>query len=273
MTAEALAPAKINLTLHVTGRREDGYHLLDSLVVFADIGDHLRVSLAPDTKLHITGPMSTGVPTDDSNLVVRAANLIGVQADIRLEKHLPNAAGIGGGSSDAGAVLRLLRDLSGKPVPGNGLSLGADLPVCMHAKAARMQGIGDCVTPLNGLPDLHAVLLNPMIAVPTGPVFKALHTPDNPPMPDNIPTGLRSVEFAQWLGQMRNDLEEPAVTVAPVIAKALSVLQSSGSLLSRMSGSGATCFGLYADAETAKTAAQYLGQTYPDWWICQTQLS
>ncbi|WP_338549256.1 4-(cytidine 5'-diphospho)-2-C-methyl-D-erythritol kinase [Roseovarius phycicola] len=274
MTVEAFAPAKVNLTLHVTGRRDDGYHLLDSIVVFADVGDRLRITPTPKTILRISGPLSQGVPTDDSNLVIRAANLIGATAEIELEKHLPNAAGIGGGSSDAGTILRVLRDMTGTPVPDNGLSLGADVPVCMHAKAARMRGIGEDVLPLDHLPTLNAVLVNSMVALPTGPVFGNLEMKENPPMPDAIPANLDAPAFVDWLGQMRNDLEVPAITVEPAVTATLNALNATQDcLLSRMSGSGATCFGLYPDATTAKNAAARLQSNYPNWWIRSTRLS
>ncbi len=274
MTAEALAPAKINLSLHVTGKREDGYHLLDSLVVFADFGDRLRITPAAKTTLHVTGPLQGGVPTDESNLVVRAAMKIGVTAEIALEKHLPNAAGIGSGSSDAGAALRALGAISGKSLPDNGLSLGADVPVCLYAKAARMQGVGEQLTPVIDLPDLYAVLANPMVPVPTGPVFQALKTTDNTPMPDTIPAKLDTIAFAEWLSGMRNDLEAPAIAVEPTIAATLGALSSTkGCLLARMSGSGATCFGLFPNAESAAEAASHLSETHPGWWVCSVKLS
>src|SRR6056297_985337 len=173
---EGFAPAKINLTLHVTGRRADGYHELDSLVVFADIGDKIRVKPSDTTILTVDGPMAAGVPVDESNLVVRAAGLMGVAADIHLEKHLPNAAGLGGGSSDAAATLKALHDLTGQPLPDiTALTgLGADVPVCVQPNTARMRGVGEEVTPVPGLPALHAVLINPGLPVMTQLVFANL---------------------------------------------------------------------------------------------------
>ena len=272
--AEAHAPAKINLTLHVTGRRNDGYHLLDSLVVFADIGDQLHIETAADTSLSVTGPMAVGVPTDDANLVIKATHLIGIDAEIHLEKHLPNAAGIGGGSADAGAVLRVLSKLTGTPVPQNGLPLGADVPVCLLSCTARMQGIGDIVAPLKDIPPLDAVLVNPGFNVPTGPIFQNLKTPNNTFMPDTIPTGLDAPKFAQWLATQRNDLEPSAIAVQPAIATTLKTLRATHAcLLARMSGSGATCFGLYTDSKTAASAALKIQNQNPDWWVVQTRLS
>lgn len=252
------APAKVNLTLHVTGQRADGYHLLDSLVVFADVGDWLDVSLGHG--LTVSGPMAAGVPTDGRNLVLKAAALMGVDARIALEKHLPAAAGIGGGSSDAAAVLRALRDLTGHEVPGAGLSLGADVPVCLAGRAAYMRGIGEVVEPVDGLPDLAAVLVNPGVEVPTGAVFKGLARKDNLAM-----SPLDRGDLIGWLRAQRNDLEGPAREVQPVISDVLEAIRATGSVLARMSGSGATCFGIYADRAQAEAAAQALAR--PGWWV------
>jgi 4-diphosphocytidyl-2-C-methyl-D-erythritol kinase len=180
------APAKINLTLHVRGRRADGFHLLDSLVTFADAGDGVTVRPAARTRLRVTGPMAAGVPTGGENSVLRAAALIGVDAAITLDKHLPAAAGIGGGSSDAAATLRALARLGDRPLP-EALCLGADVPVCVLARAARMRGIGEDVMPVRGLPVLDAVLINPRVPVSTREVFARLAQRDNPPMPGALP--------------------------------------------------------------------------------------
>lgn len=252
------APAKVNLTLHVTGQRADGYHLLDSLVMFADVGDWLEVSLG--SGLTVSGPMAEGVPVDGRNLVLKAAALMGVEARIALEKHLPAAAGIGGGSSDAAAVLRALQELTGREVPGVGLSLGADVPVCLEGRACFMRGIGERVEPVDGMPELAAVLVNPGVEVPTGAVFNGLARKDNPAM-----TPLDMGDFLGWLRAQRNDLEPPARMVQPVISDVLAAISASGSLLTRMSGSGATCFGIYADRAQAEAAAARLGR--PGWWV------
>jgi 4-diphosphocytidyl-2-C-methyl-D-erythritol kinase len=181
------APAKVNLALHVTGRREDGYHLLDSLVVFAGVGDWLEIREAPELRLAVTGPRSGGVPTDRSNLVWRAAEAFGIDAGaaIALEKHLPHAGGIGGGSADAGAALRGLVELWDVAPPGLDalLAIGADTPVCAACAPARMRGIGDILDPVPPIPPLWLVLANPGVEVPTGPVFKALASVENAPMP------------------------------------------------------------------------------------------
>ena len=270
MATEAFAPAKINLTLHVTGQREDGYHLLDSLVVFADVGD--RVTCAPgEMSLHVTGPLCEGVPTDGRNLVWRAVEALGAEARITLEKHLPAAAGIGGGSSDAAAVMRAVCEMLGADMPADrGLSLGADVPVCTLARAATMRGIGEEIAPVTDVPELPAVLVNPRVEVPTPAVFKALATKDNPPM-GAIPAGLDVVPFCAWLATQRNDLEPPARLVEPVIDRVLEALD--GALLARMSGSGATCFGIYETQNAAREAALRIAGDNPDWWVVATKLS
>jgi len=268
---EAFAPAKINLTLHVTGRRGDGYHLLDSLVVFADVGDRITVAPADALTLTLGGPMQAGVPTDCRNLVVRAARAMGVSgAAIHLDKHLPAASGLGGGSSDAAAAMRALADLTGCALPPDrGLSLGADVPVCILARSCRMQGVGEVLTALR-LPPLHLVLVNARIAVPTGAVFQGLERRDNPPMPDRLPGFADCVELANWLRGMRNDLENPARAAVPAVDQTLEALRQTGCLIARMSGSGATCFGLYRDAPAAERARAAIARTHPGWWCAAT---
>ncbi|PJE33003.1 4-diphosphocytidyl-2-C-methyl-D-erythritol kinase [Pseudooceanicola marinus] len=268
-----LAPAKVNLALHVTGQRADGYHLLDSLVVFADLGDCLSVTPAEDYSLTVTGPRSAGVPVDDGNLCLKAARLAGRPVAIALEKHLPNQAGIGGGSSDAAAVLRGLADL-GTPLPDHPEVLGADVPVCLAARAARMQGLGEVVTPLHGLPPLPAVLVNPGRPVATPAVFKRLEKRDNPGMGE-IPEDLATpADLTTWLATTRNDLEAPALALEPAIGAVLGALTSlPGCLIARMSGSGASCFALFPDGVTAAEAARMLRAAQPGWWVVDTRLS
>lgn len=264
---QVFAPAKVNLTLHITGQRSDGYHLLDSLVAFADVGDRLTVSLGGST-LTVSGPRAAGVPLGPENLVLRAASHMGVSARIHLEKHLPAAAGIGGGSSDAAAVLKALADLTGHPVLDQGLALGADVPVCMVARGALMQGIGETITPV-ALPPLSAVLINPGVAVSTGAVFSGLISKENPAM-DPMPPFRDALELIGWLRTQRNDLEAPACAAQPVISDVLVALQEQGAMLARMSGSGATCFGLFADSKKAAEAALNLAR--PNWWVAATEL-
>jgi 4-diphosphocytidyl-2-C-methyl-D-erythritol kinase len=274
MATDGFAPAKINLSLHVTGRRSDGYHLLDSLVVFADLGDRLSLRPALVARLSVTGPMAGGVPTGPDNLVLRAAALMGVAAEITLDKHLPAAAGIGGGSSDAAACLRALAEMSGLSVPSDVLTLGADVPVCLLARAARMRGIGEDVTPVDGLPMLDAVLVNPGVPVSTPAIFRRLTQRENPAMPEQLPVWLDAATLIDWLRAQRNDLQDAAIAEEPVVAEVLHTITSTQHCaLARMSGSGATCFGLYPDAATATFAAQALSAANPGWWVQATRLS
>lgn len=268
------APAKVNLTLHVTGQRPDGYHLLDSLVMFADVGDRITVRPSDTPIMIIKGPMADGLPRDRTNMVARAADAMAVSANIQLEKNLPHAAGIGGGSSDAAATFRALSEISGKPVPDDLLAFGADVPVCMNGRAARMRGIGDEINPVPDLPALHAVLVNPKLPVLTVEVFKRLRNHNNPPMPDDLPRGASSRELISWLSEMRNDLQEAAIEAEPIIEHVFNTLAvTPGCLITRMSGSGGTCFGIYGDAETAASAAGRLRQDYPGWWVAATRLN
>ncbi|NDW53316.1 4-(cytidine 5'-diphospho)-2-C-methyl-D-erythritol kinase [Aliiroseovarius sp. PrR006] len=273
--AKVFAPAKVNLTLHVTGQRRDGYHLLDSLVVFADVGDRITVMPAEQNRLEVIGPKAAGVPTDGSNLVARAADLFGVPVHIVLSKHLPAAAGIGGGSADAAATILALSDLIGDTrLPEGVADLGADVRVCLMRQAARMRGIGEDVTPCSGLPPIFAVLANPGVDVPTPEVFKALENKQNPPMPKRIPQGLKARAFIDWLATQRNDLEAPAIARSPVIHDVLDALANlPGARLARMSGSGATCFALFETVEAAQSGAATLAQTKADWWVEAAKLS
>lgn len=267
------APAKVNLALHVTGRRADGYHLLDSVVVFADVGDWITFAPANALSLRVTGPRADGVPSDERNLIWRAAEVLGpgLGAAITLEKHLPHAGGIGGGSADAAAALRGLAELWWRPVPDAGevLSLGADVPVCLFGRPARMAGIGEDITALPPLPPLWLVLVNAGVAVPTGPVFKELASADNPSLPAMPPQGWPdAAALALWLAQTRNDLEGPAQRLVPQIGEVIAAIDAQqGCLLARMSGSGGTCFGVFATEQTARDAAVALGAQNPTWWV------
>ena len=273
MKAEAFAPAKINLTLHVTSQRADGYNLLDSLVTFADLGDQLTLTSRSELSLDVSGEFADGVPCDARNLVWRAAEAVDWTGHIHLEKRLPHGGGIGGGSSDAAAVLRTLIDQGGEMGDTAPLSLGADVPVCMLASAARMRGTGERVEPVT-LPSLPALLVNPGIAVPTGQVFLALKNRENAPMTAQIPTPETPEECADWLQGQRNDLEAAAKAVAPGITEVIDVLgDTRGALLTRMSGSGSTCFALYPTMKAAHFAACEIGATHPEWWCRATLLS
>ncbi|MFK7877721.1 MAG: 4-(cytidine 5'-diphospho)-2-C-methyl-D-erythritol kinase [Paracoccaceae bacterium] len=269
MTAKisTFAGAKINLTLHVTGQRSDGYHLLDSLVVFADIGDRLVLTPDVDMSVQVSGPFARGVPLDSTNLVWRAAELAGWRGSIDLRKDLPHAAGIGSGSSDAAAVLRALEYM------GDGLSLGADVPVCMSGRAARMSGIGENIQ-MATLPKLPAVLVNSGVPVPTGAVFRGLARKDNAGMSETIPVFENVRACVDWIALQRNDLEAPACAAAPEIDTTLDALKATKDvLLTRMSGSGATCFAIYPTMQAAHRAVYDIGTEHSDWWCVATKLS
>lgn len=274
MTVRIFAPAKINLTLHVTGQRNDGYHLLDSLVVFADIGDHVSVANGRGHKLSISGPEAAGVPVN-GNSILHAAQFMecdGLAFD--LEKNLPTAAGIGGGTADAAAALRGIAQLRNLKVPQDVAVLGADVPVCMRGRATRMSGIGDVLQEAPDLPRLWAVLVNPRVAVATPAVFTALERRVNPAMPTDIPAFPTARDMAAWLAKQRNDLQPAAIKIQPVISEVLARLRATqGQLLVRMSGSGATCFALFDNPDAARDAAINIATKRSDWWVKSTALS
>jgi 4-diphosphocytidyl-2-C-methyl-D-erythritol kinase len=275
------APAKVNLTLRVIGRRTDGYHLLDSLVVFAGVGDRLTVRPAPALSLTVTGPFGAGLSGEDDNLVLRAARRLAAAAGIEphgaltLEKNLPVASGIGGGSADAAAALRLLAGfwgvaprLDGTALGLLALGLGADVPVCLAGLPARMGGIGERLLPVPALPSLGMVLVNPGVGCPTAAIFRVRAEAGMGFSPeDAVPEGdwRTARSLAAALATSGNDLEAPALTVAPAIGAVLAAIRAQpGCLLARMSGSGATCFGLFPDAPSAARAASLL--MGDGWW-------
>lgn len=269
--ATEFAAAKINLCLHVIGRQADGYHLLDSLVVFCGVGDRLEARPADRLSLSLQGRFAVGIPPGEDNLVLRAARLCGgPDVAITLEKNLPPASGIGGGTADAAATIRALSRLHGTAPPSDAaaLALGADLPVCLAGRPSRMRGIGEDLSPLPPLPGAHLLLVNPRLSLPTPAVFAALDTANNPPLPPNLPNWRDLDTFATWLTHQRNDLEPPAIRLAPAIGSVLTAIGASpGCLLARMSGSGATCFGLFAHADQAGNAAKAIRQDHGGWWV------
>jgi 4-diphosphocytidyl-2-C-methyl-D-erythritol kinase len=296
--AIAFAPAKINLTLRVTGRRADGYHELESLVVFARPRDRLRLMPGEKLSLVVDGPTAGNAGSVADNLVLKAARALGDNIPalkagrFDLRKCLPVAAGIGGGSSDAAAALRLLARLNGLALDDPRLhraarATGADVPVCLDPRPRLMRGIGEILSPPLFLPPLAGVLVNPGVAVPTGPIFAALAksreeadvaaTTDDPASvlvaPATAPDKAPSVDaLIEALGRSRNDLESPAIGLQPVIADVLSALRDlPGCRLARMSGSGATCFGLF-DRSDAPAAARRLKALHPRWWVRATSL-
>jgi 4-diphosphocytidyl-2-C-methyl-D-erythritol kinase len=282
------APAKVNLSLHVLGRRADGYHEIESLVAFADVGDRVALQLADTLWLMVVGPTAAAAGADSDNLVLKAARALQERVEglrlgrFSLDKQLPVAAGLGGGSSDAAAALRLIAQANGlsltdERVRDAARATGADVPVCLEPKARMMRGIGEILSPPIALPPLPAVLINPGVAVPTKDVFKALAAPmlAGPPQPDDFFTiEVDAAALISVLAARRNDLEPPAVRLQPVIADVLGELRgASGCALARMSGSGATCFGLFNSAPAAETAAQKIQAAHPTWWVRATAFS
>ena len=270
------APAKINLHLHVLGRRDDGCHLLDSLVVFAGAADGLTVEAAEGLSLSVTGPFAGGLHAEADNLVLRAARALAAYAGVPaagrlvLEKNLPVASGIGGGSADAAAALRLLSrfwrlDMAQGALAAIGGGLGADVPVCLFGQPALMSGIGTGLAPAPKLPEVGIVLVNPGVAVSTPAVFRArdggfssaaVWPNDGWPDAESLAASLRATT---------NDLETPALRLAPAIGGSLDALRADPRcLLARMSGSGATCFGVFDDAPSASAAAEAVRR--PGWW-------
>ncbi|AKS47454.1 4-diphosphocytidyl-2-C-methyl-D-erythritol kinase [Octadecabacter temperatus] len=267
--------AKINLSLHVTGLRADGYHLLDSLVMFTSLGDTVHVAPAETLSLTIEGPFATDLDVDDNNLVLRAARSFGVPngAAITLHKNLPVASGIGGGSADAAATLRALSRLWDIPIPDAEtiLALGADVPVCMTSELTRMRGIGDELEKLGPAPMLDIVLVNPNVGVSTATVFNGLGSKSNASMSNDMPDPFDIDEWIDWLARQRNDLQTPALAAAPVINDVLAALSAQrGCELARMSGSGATCFALFEDSDAQDAAVKALRLAHPEWWVAKT---
>ncbi len=277
------APAKVNLYLHVVGRRADGYHLLDSLVVFPGVGDQIDAEPADDgLTLAIGGPFAAELPSDGSNLVLRAAVALDAAvptadgrprgARIRLTKCLPIASGIGGGSADAAATLRALARLwrtalAADAMAALALRLGADLPMCLAGRPAFIGGIGERLDAPPPLPPFWMVLVNPGEALATQQVFRARTGAFSPPGRFAAKPA-DAAALATLLAACDNDLAAPAIALCPVIAEVLAHLAAApGTLLSRMSGSGATCFGLFGEAAAAAAAAARLQRQRPDWWI------
>ncbi|MDX1575334.1 MAG: 4-(cytidine 5'-diphospho)-2-C-methyl-D-erythritol kinase [Kiloniellales bacterium] len=270
--------AKVNLYLQVTGRRPDGYHEIDSLIVFAGIGDRIEIAEAEGLGLRVSGPLAAAVPWDEGNLGFRAARALrercrpAAGASIELEKHLPVAAGLGGGSADAAAVLAGLNAhwqaaLAPSVLREIALELGADVPVCLYGRPAYVAGIGERLSRAPPLPPAWLVLVNPGVALPTAEVFAARRGGFSVPgrwsgtLPD-------LAALAEHLAGLANDLEAPARALAPEVGEALARIgDAPGVLLARMSGSGATCFGLFAGRQEARQAAAAIAAEQPGWWV------
>lgn len=280
------APAKVNLTLRVVGRRADGYHTLESLVVFAGIEDRLTLTPGGVARLSVRGPTAASAGAVADNLVLRAARALEAEVEglrlgrFTLTKRLPAAAGIGGGSSDAAAALRLLARanrlrLSDPRLLRAAAAVGADVPVCVDPRSRVMRGIGEILSKPLAVPRFAAVLVNPGVAVPTKDVFAVLHRSERKPQPAaqarSVPRGRDA--FLGFLKRRGNDLEPAAVEIAPVIAEVLAALEESPDCrLARMSGSGATCFGLFGSERAAAAAARRLSRQHARWWVCATHL-
>jgi 4-diphosphocytidyl-2-C-methyl-D-erythritol kinase len=277
----ALAPAKVNLYLHVAPVQADGYHPLASLMVFADIGDRVQAEPAEALSLELIGPFSQGLSAGEDNLVLRAARAlsaaVGAQSGARLTltKALPVAAGLGGGSSDAGAALRLLRGLLAPELDDDSLqavaeSIGADGAACLWGKAVIAQGRGEQLSPAPPLPPLPAVLVNPGVPSPTGAVYRtydSIGAPGGADLPQ-APALADVAAVTAWLATCRNDLEPPALALEPRIGQALDAMAAAPeALFVRMSGSGATCFALCRTRADADAMAAHLSAAHPGWWV------
>lgn len=283
----AIAPAKVNLFLHVGPVDGEGYHPLTSLVAFADVGDEVTVERSDQLLLTVGGPFGAVLAHDPDNLILRALCALGQATGIgepplsvHLDKRLPIAAGLGGGSSDAGAALKLARGVLDLDIDDGALaeisaSIGADGPMCLHARSAWAEGRGEVLTFEPALPPLHALLVNPGVPSPTGAVYRAYDAAPRPletrPAP---PQSWNPSAVISWLSQQRNDLEAPAVGLQPSIGEALRTVSTlPGARLTRMSGSGATVFALFDTREAATDAARHLTAEQPGWWIAPTTLA
>ena len=287
-TVTVAAAAKVNLTLHIVGRRDDGFHLLESLIGFTEIVDHITLTASDDISLDVSGPEQKALTDSDDNLVIRAARLVKDHVNgkggayFALEKHIPVTAGLGGGSADAAAAVQGCETLwnitSTVPIEDAALAagLGADVPVCRFGRAAWVSGIGERVSPAPSWPDLWMVLVNPRIPVPTAKVFQAfsrqfkkseIHNGTGPTWSP------KADEFIDFLASRENSLTDAALSIAPVIAEVLAVISAAPDcLLARMSGSGPTCFGLFASEADAQTAANTIARGKSEWWVRATRL-
>ena len=279
------APGKINLALHVVGRRDDGYHLLESLTVFTRFGDSLTVAGAETDLFSASGAFAGDVPLDDANLVIAARDRLRAAfpladcppVSIDLEKNIPVASGLGGGSSDAAATLVALTSVWGLATTKQELArlcspLGADVPMCLAAHPLIASGIGDKIAIVPAFPALNLVLVNPGVQVQTAAVFRALARHENPGLP-RLSEALSFDHLVSWIGRTRNDLEPTARSIAPAIGDALHELDLAGARIVRMSGSGATCFGLFENEKQAQGAARHIGRERPGWFVVATQSS
>ncbi len=277
------APAKLNLFLHITGKRDDGYHLLQSVMVFVDVGDELEFKPHDTLFLDVDGPFAGDMPQPNDNLVYKAAQMLAAEyktnmrGAVRLTKRLPVASGIAGGSSDTAAALKGFVKLWGLPeerdrVQRIAQKLGADVPACLIGKPVWAEGIGEKLMPLPDMPPLHFVLVNPLVETPTPEVFRRFHNKYSPP----IQFSGRRKSMSEWIADVklyRNDLTDAALEVTPAIKDVLKALNETANCqVARLSGSGATCFGIFLTADAAFTAMTTLKQQFPRWWIAPATL-
>ena len=285
--------AKVNLTLRVVGRRTDGFHDLESVVAFADCADRLTLTPGSELALQMAGPLAQACGETSDNLVLKATRLLAERVpglksgSFTLDKVLPVAAGIGGGSADAAAALRLLAKLNGLSLDDErllevALATGADVPVCLLSRACDMTGVGDTLTPLS-LPIMPCVMINPCVPVPTKDVFKALGLRNGELLvgatdifrgTDWPEAGASVEDWVEVLAASPNDLEAPAMRIQPVIGEVIAALNATnGAWLARMSGSGATCFAIYENTAEAGRAAEKIRRDHPGWWVHSGTLS
>jgi 4-diphosphocytidyl-2-C-methyl-D-erythritol kinase len=278
---EEKASAKVNLCLQIVGQKSNGFHLLDSIVGFTEFGDHLSFKKSDELELTMKGAFSDQLPVDKSNLIFKAAELlrtinnIKTGAHITLTKNLPPSAGLGGGSSDAAAAIRGLSRLWGTDLPdiSDLMKIGSDLPVCINQKTQHMKGFGEVLEEINTFPNLPILLVNPLKKVSTQTVFRMLKNKKNPPLSKYEKLFQAKKDWINWLVLQRNDLMEPAVKVEPVISEVLRLISKQISVEKvSMSGSGATCFGIFENKHDCDLAMQRVRLERPDWWSVSTEI-
>ena len=278
---EEKASAKVNLCLQIVGQKSNGFHLVDSIVGFTEFGDHLSFKKSDELELITKGAFSDQIPVDKSNLILKAAELlrainnIKTGAHITLTKNLPPSAGLGGGSSDAAAAIRGLSRLWGTDLLeiDDLMKIGSDLPVCINQKTQHMKGFGEVLKEINTFPNLPILLVNPLKKVSTQTVFRMLKNKKNPPLSKYEKLFQAKKDWINWLLLQRNDLMEPAVKVEPVISEVLRLISKQISVEKvSMSGSGATCFGIFENKHDCDLAMQRVRLERPDWWSVSTEI-
>ena len=278
---EEKASAKVNLCLQIVGQKSNGFHLLDSIVGFTEFGDHLSFKKSDKLELTVKGAFSDQIPVDRSNLILNAAELvrklnnIKTGAHITLTKNLPPSAGLGGGSSDAAATIRGLSRMWGTDLPEihDLMKIGSDLPVCINQKTQHMKGFGEVLNVVNTFPNLPILLVNPLKKVSTQTVFRKLENKKNSPLSKYEKLFRTKKDWINWLLLQRNDLMEPAVSIEPIISEVLQLISNQISVKKvSMSGSGATCFGVFENKHDCDLAMKKVRQERPDWWSVSTEI-